>query len=101
MIGEQLNNTFYRIMETFELLVMLVLMVKRPAIGIVLRPKASKVREVVIKPPNLRGSGVLKQTPYNLDGLQGEWIELPLGDSMSAQGILVMPKLRIVTNLLP
>ncbi len=54
-------------------------------------PNVSRWRDVVIKPPRLRVSGELKRTPYNMDGLKGEWIQLPLGDNMSAQGILVIP----------
>lgn len=55
-------------------------------------PNLSRWRDVVIKPPVLRVSGELIRTPYNMDGLQGEWIQLPLGDQVSAQGILVMPQ---------
>lgn len=54
-------------------------------------PNVSRWRDVVIKPPKLRVSGELKRTPYDLDGLKGEWIELPLGENISAQGILVIP----------
>lgn len=62
-----------------------------PAFTRSVKPNVSRWREVVIKPPNLRVSGELKRTPYNIDGLHGEWIQLPLGDKISAQGILVMP----------
>lgn len=64
-------------------------------------PNLSRWRDIVIKPPNLRVSGELKRTSYNMDGLEAEWIQLPLGDKMSAQGILVIPKQASVNKPVP
>ncbi|HLR37600.1 MAG TPA: hypothetical protein VK084_06120 [Chitinophagaceae bacterium] len=55
-------------------------------------PNISRWRDIVIKPPTLRVTGEMKRTSYNLDGLQGEWVQLPLENNLSAQGILVIPK---------
>src|SRR5699024_1872548 len=55
-------------------------------------PNISRWRDIVIKPPVLRVAGEMKRTSYNLNGLQGEWVQLPLENNLSAQGILVIPK---------
>lgn len=56
-----------------------------------LEPNISRWKSVVIKPPILRKSGTIKRTPYDFEQLNGEWLELPLGN-ISAQGILIVPK---------
>lgn len=45
---------------------------------------------VVIKPPVLRKSGPITRKPYNIEGINGEWLELPLG-SITAQAFLAFP----------
>lgn len=47
--------------------------------------------EIVIKPPVLRKTGVLKRKPYNILGIEAEWLELPLGN-ISAQAVIAFPK---------
>lgn len=47
--------------------------------------------EEVIKPPMLTKSGVLQKTPYEVNGVNAEWLKLPLG-SITAEAILAFPK---------
>lgn len=55
-------------------------------------PNRNRWRDRVIKPPLLRKTGGIIKTPYDLgDDLQGSWVKLPLG-SISAEGILILPK---------
>ncbi|MFT3947742.1 MAG: alpha/beta hydrolase family protein [Agriterribacter sp.] len=46
--------------------------------------------EVVIKPPVLSKTGALKRKPYNILGIEAEWLELPLGN-LSAQAVIAFP----------
>lgn len=46
--------------------------------------------EAVIKPPVLR-KGTLQRKPYPVQGVQAEWLTLPLG-SITAEAILAFPK---------
>lgn len=48
--------------------------------------------EEVIKPPLLLKSGPLQKTPYVVNGIQGEWLKLPLGQVITAEAILAFPK---------
>ncbi|HUX96601.1 MAG TPA: hypothetical protein VMV47_12785 [Bacteroidales bacterium] len=45
---------------------------------------------VVIKPPVLTKSGPVIRKPYTIEGITGEWLELPLG-GISAQAFLAFP----------
>ncbi|MBK8501537.1 MAG: hypothetical protein IPL46_04635 [Saprospiraceae bacterium] len=45
----------------------------------------------VIKPPVLRKTGPLTRKPYQVDGVIGEWISLPLG-GIKAEGFLAFPE---------
>ncbi len=65
-----------------------------------LEPNIMRWSSVVIKPPVLRKSGAIKRTPYDFEQLNGEWLQLPLGD-ISAQGILVVPKTASKDNPVP
>ncbi|SMD13255.1 dienelactone hydrolase family protein [Pedobacter nyackensis] len=47
--------------------------------------------EEVIKPPVLTKSGPLQKTPYVVNGVQAEWLKLPLG-AVTAEAILAFPK---------
>jgi len=47
--------------------------------------------EEVIKPPVLTKSGPLQKTPYPVNGVQAEWLKLPLGP-VTAEAILAFPK---------
>lgn len=46
--------------------------------------------EEVIKPPVLKKSGPLQKMPYPLQGIEAEWLKLPLG-SITAEAILAFP----------
>lgn len=47
--------------------------------------------EEVIKPPLLKQSGSPERTPYVVNGVEGEWIRIPLG-GIYAEGMLALPK---------
>jgi hypothetical protein len=47
-------------------------------------------KSIVIKPPVLIKSGSLNRRPFIIEGIQGEWIELPLG-AITAQAFLAFP----------
>lgn len=47
--------------------------------------------EVVIKPPVLTKSGPVVRKSYIIEGIKGEWVELPLG-SITAQAFLAFPE---------
>lgn len=46
--------------------------------------------EEVIKPPLLKQSGAVRREPYEVNGVKGEWITIPLG-GVQAEGFLVLP----------
>jgi len=50
----------------------------------------AKWKSVVIKPPVLIKSGPLNRRLFIIEGIQGEWIELPLG-AITAQAFLAFP----------
>jgi Abhydrolase family len=54
-------------------------------------PNRSRWESVVIKPPALTKSGPLIRTPFIIEGVHGEWIELPLGP-ITAQAFLAFPE---------
>lgn len=54
-------------------------------------PNRERWEKVVIKPPVLQKTGALVKHPYQLEGVQAEWIELPLG-GLTAQAVLAFPK---------
>ncbi|MGX5817670.1 alpha/beta hydrolase family protein [Chitinophaga lutea] len=54
-------------------------------------PNRRRWEEKVIKPPVLQKTGALQRTPYLLEGVEAEWIELPLGP-LTAQAVLAFPK---------
>jgi hypothetical protein len=54
----------------------------------------------VVKQPALRKSGSLVKEKYVIEGIQAEWIELPLGP-VSAQAILAFPPGSKMTEKLP
>ncbi len=53
-------------------------------------PNRAKWSSLVVKPPLLRKSGPLEKEPYLIEGVQAEWIKLPLGP-VTAQAILAFP----------
>jgi hypothetical protein len=56
--------------------------------------------EKVIKPPLVQKSGPLQKTDYPLQGIQAEWLKLPLG-SITAEAILAFPAKASKTNRVP
>jgi hypothetical protein len=48
-------------------------------------------KTVVIKPPVLKKTGALIKRPYTVEGVNGEWIELPLG-LIKAEAFLAFPE---------
>lgn len=53
-------------------------------------PNRERWASVVIKPPVLTRSGPVSRKPYTIEGIKGEWLELPLG-SITAQAFLAFP----------
>lgn len=53
-------------------------------------PNRERWKSVVIKPPVLAKSGQLQRKPYTVEGIEGEWLELPLGP-LTAQAFLAFP----------
>ncbi|HBE42532.1 MAG TPA: hypothetical protein DDW27_15290 [Bacteroidales bacterium] len=53
-------------------------------------PNRERWRSVVIKPPVLSKTGPLVRRPYTVEGIKGEWIELPLGP-ITAQAFIAFP----------
>jgi dienelactone hydrolase len=53
-------------------------------------PNRGRWSSVVIKPPVLTKSGPLIRKQYSIEGIKGEWIELPLGP-ITAQAFLAFP----------
>ncbi len=54
-------------------------------------PNRKKWESVVIKPPVLEKTGPLTKRPYTVEGIKGEWIEIPLG-SLKAEAFLAFPE---------
>ena len=54
-------------------------------------PNRRRWESVVIKPPLLTKTGPLNKRPYTVEGIRGEWIELPLG-LISAEAFLAFPE---------
>lgn len=53
-------------------------------------PNRNRWQTEVIKPPVLTKTGTLSRQPYTVEGITGEWIELPLGP-ITAQAFLAYP----------
>ena len=53
-------------------------------------PNRNRWSSVVIKPPVLTITGPLMRKPYTIEGISGEWVELPLGP-ITAQAFLAFP----------
>lgn len=53
-------------------------------------PNRERWASVVIKPPVLIKSGLMTRKPYTIEGIKGEWLELPLG-GITAQAFLAFP----------
>jgi dienelactone hydrolase len=53
-------------------------------------PNRARWASVVIKPPVLTKSGPVTRKPYVIEGIKGEWLELPLGP-ITAQAFLAFP----------
>jgi len=53
-------------------------------------PNRDRWRSVVIKPPVLSKTGPVIRRPYTVEGIKGEWIELPLGP-LTAQAFIAFP----------
>ena len=53
-------------------------------------PNRRRWESVVIKPPHLEKSGPLKIQPFDIEGINGEWLDLPLG-MITAQAFLAFP----------
>ena len=54
-------------------------------------PNRRRWETVVVKPPLLKKTGSLERTPYIIEGVEGEWIELPMGP-VSAHAFLAFPE---------
>jgi hypothetical protein len=54
-------------------------------------PNRRRWESVVVKPPLLKKTGSPERTPYIIEGVEGEWIELPMGP-VSAQAFLAFPE---------
>ncbi len=63
-------------------------------------PNRERWKSVVIKPPVLTKTGALSRKPYTIEGIKGEWLELPLGD-LTAQAFLAFPAERKNNGKLP
>ncbi len=55
------------------------------------RHNRDRWESIVVKPPVLRVSGPLERKPYTIEGIGGEWLELPLG-AITAQAFLAFPQ---------
>ena len=53
-------------------------------------PNRRRWESVVIKPPLLQKSGPVSRAPYTIEGINGEWLDLPLG-MITAQAFLAFP----------
>jgi dienelactone hydrolase len=53
-------------------------------------PNRERWSSIVIKPPLLTKSGPMIRKPYTIEGIKGEWLELPLGP-ITAQAFLAFP----------
>ena len=63
-------------------------------------PNRERWSSVVIKPPVLTKSGPLNRKPYTVEGITGEWIEVPLGP-VAAQAFLAFPAGQVSNKKLP
>ncbi len=63
-------------------------------------PNRERWASVVIKPPILTRSGPVTRKPYTIEGITGEWIELPLGP-VTAQAFLAFPAINHAGRKLP
>jgi dienelactone hydrolase len=54
-------------------------------------PNRRRWESLVIKPPVLTKTGPLNKQPYVIEGVKGDWIELPLGP-ITAQAFLAFPE---------
>ncbi|HOS71345.1 MAG TPA: alpha/beta hydrolase family protein [Bacteroidales bacterium] len=53
-------------------------------------PNRERWKSLVIKPPVLKKTGSVNRLPYTVEGIEGEWLELPLGP-LTAQAFLAFP----------
>jgi dienelactone hydrolase len=63
-------------------------------------PNRERWASVVIKPPILTKSGPVTKKPYTIEGIKGEWLELPLGP-VTAQAFLAFPAGTLSNKPLP
>ena len=63
-------------------------------------PNRNRWSSVVIKPPVLTITGPLMRKPYTIEGISGEWVELPLGP-ITAQAFLAFPSGQAGNKKLP
>ncbi len=63
-------------------------------------PNRERWASVVIKPPVLTKSGPVTRKPYTIEGIKGEWLELPLGP-VTAQAFLAFPAVQPGHKKLP
>ena len=54
-------------------------------------PNRARWQSVVIKPPVLTKSGPAVRKPFTIEGVRGEWLEIPLGP-ITAQAFLAFPE---------
>ena len=54
-------------------------------------PNRRRWESVVVKPPLLQKTGSPERTPHIIEGVSGEWIELPLGP-VTAQAFIAFPE---------
>jgi hypothetical protein len=54
-------------------------------------PNRARWESVVIKPPHLVKTGPVIRKPFVIEGIKGEWLEIPLG-SLTAQAFFAFPE---------
>ncbi len=63
-------------------------------------PNRCRWKTVVIKPPALKKTGTLYKSPYSVEGIDGEWLELQLG-LIYAEAFLAFPEMADRQNPVP
>lgn len=63
-------------------------------------PNRIRWADKVIKPPVFIKTGPLSRKPYTIEGIQAEWVELPLGP-VTAQAILAFPEKAGIKDKVP
>jgi dienelactone hydrolase len=63
-------------------------------------PNRARWEAVVIKPPQLAKSGPVTRKPFVIEGIKGEWLEIPLG-ALTAQAFFALPEQRDQKSKVP